>query len=87
MRKPCEIAWDILQIARTAVTPRGVRPAWVTYSMPYLRTMLEIDSMTQTYMAEDARSIVLYARSNLASWRGAEAKALKAELDQLLTPR
>ena len=47
---------------------------------PYLSAMAGLDSITDQYGYDDARSIVLYFLSNASSWRGDTAKRVKAEL-------
>lgn len=51
---------------------------------PYLEAMTELTSINDMYCADSARSVVLYALSNLGSFRGEKARALKAELKGLL---
>lgn len=66
---------------------RDIRAAWPKvspYAEPYLAAMFDLDRITDAYYAGDARSVVLYFLSNAASFRGAEARALKAELNALL---
>jgi hypothetical protein len=58
----------------------GVSP----YAKPYLDAMMELDSVDQAYYAEDGRTQVMYFISNARSFRGADAKRLKAELKALL---
>ena len=50
---------------------------------PYLGAMLNINSIDDMYFADTAKSIVLYFLSNARSFRGADAKRLKAELKSL----
>ena len=47
---------------------------------PYLNAMLCLDSITDTYGADDAKSVVLYFLSNASTWRGDTARRVKAEL-------
>jgi hypothetical protein len=47
---------------------------------PYLSAMAGLDTITDSYGYDDARSIVLYFLSNASSWRGENAKRIKAEL-------
>jgi len=74
MRPINEIASDILK-------------AWpkphIT-AQPYLAAMRGIDSIQDTYGRDSAKSIVLYFLSNASTFRGEQAKALKAELKQHL---
>jgi hypothetical protein len=51
---------------------------------PYLRAMLELDTLNDAYGADDARSIVLYFLSNATTWRGPVARRIKAELKSML---
>jgi hypothetical protein len=51
---------------------------------PYLAAMLELDQITDQYMFDTARSVVLYFLANAGSWRGPVAKVLKAELKEIL---
>lgn len=50
------------------------------YALPYLKAMFKLSSMSDTYGADDAKSIILYFLSNAASYRGPVAKLVKAEL-------
>ena len=54
------------------------------HANPYLVAMLELDVITDRYGFDDARSIVLYALSNLTGFRGDTARVLKAELKEHL---
>ena len=47
---------------------------------PYLDAMRNLVDGTSMYGADDAQMIVMYFLTNAASFRGPEAKALKAEL-------
>ena len=49
-------------------------------AVPYLEAMLSLDSIDDKYGCDSAKSIVLYFLSNASTWRGPEAKRLKAEL-------
>ena len=53
-------------------------------SVPYLDAMGSLNTMSDHYGADDARGIVLYFLSNATSWRGPEAKRIKAELNAML---
>ena len=52
------------------------------YALPYLKAMFKLSSMSDTYMADDAESIILYFLSNAASYRGPVARLVKAELNR-----
>ena len=51
---------------------------------PYLRAMLSIADINDDYGADNAKSIVLYFLSNASTWRGPDAKRIKAELKDML---
>ena len=51
---------------------------------PYLRDMLHLHSVDDEWYAETGRHIVIYFLSNAGSWRGEKAKAIKAELKEML---
>lgn len=51
---------------------------------PYLQVMLSLETITDTYMYDSARSIVAYFLSNAGSYRGELAKQYKAELKAIL---
>jgi hypothetical protein len=66
---------------------REIRRTWksVNYAAaPYLAAMSELNSLNDTYICDSAQSVVLYFLSNAASWRGPEAKRIKAELKEML---
>jgi hypothetical protein len=47
---------------------------------PYVQAMCELETLADFYGLEDGKTIVLYALSNMATFRGDVAKAVKAEL-------
>ncbi len=51
---------------------------------PYLDAMNELFHINDKYYADDARSVVLYFLSNASSFRGPDAKRIKAELKEML---
>jgi len=54
---------------------------------PYLSAMAGLDSVEDSYGYDDARSIVLYFLGNAGSWRGENAKRIKAELKGMIARR
>ena len=54
------------------------------YAKPYVDAMRRLCDINDTYHSDDARSIVLYFLSNAGSWRGDDAKRIKAELKAML---
>lgn len=70
MRKLHEIAREIAADWKT-----------ISYSArPYLEAMACLDSITDQYGADNARSVVLYFLCNAGTWRGDVARRIKAEL-------
>jgi|ERR1700675_1499291 len=66
---------------------REIRQTWpkVNYAaVPYLDAMGSLDSISDSYGCDGAKSIVLYFLSNVATWRGPDAKRIKAELKGML---
>lgn len=62
---------------------REVREVWpkVNYAAePYLDAMESLDQVSENYYADTGKSVVLYFLSNTGSWRGEDAKRIKAEL-------
>lgn len=49
-------------------------------AVPYLDAMRSLDSCRDNYGADSGKSIVLYFLANAATWRGPDAKRIKAEL-------
>ena len=53
---------------------------------PYLAAMRSLGSIDDSYGYEDAKGVVLYFLSNAGSWRGDDARRIKAELKALINP-
>jgi hypothetical protein len=51
---------------------------------PYLTAMMTLDSVDDAYGADDGRTIVAYFLANANSWRGENARLVKAELKRRL---
>lgn len=51
---------------------------------PYLVAMLSLENKGSMYGCDDAKSIIMYFLSNANTFRGPEAKALKAELKKIV---
>lgn len=49
-------------------------------AVPYLGAMHGLSDITDAYGHDDAKSIVMYFLSNASTWRGEDAKRIKAEL-------
>lgn len=64
-----------------------IRANWVKVNYaaePYLDAMGGLTSISDRYFHDDADSIVRYFLSNATSWRGDDARRIKAELKGLL---
>ena len=53
-------------------------------AIPYLSAMRSLNTIDDGYGYEDAKGIVLYFLSNAGSWRGDDARRIKAELKALV---
>jgi hypothetical protein len=53
-------------------------------AVPYLEAMRRLDSMRDADWHDSARSIVAYFLSNATTWKGDDARRIKAELKAML---
>ena len=53
-------------------------------AVPYLEAMSELNRITDTYFCDPASSIVRYFLGNAGTWRGEDARRIKAELNGML---
>lgn len=68
-----------------------IRKAWVKdgkpnvnyAAKPYLEAMAQLETMADNYGADSAKIIIVYFLSNAATFKGDDAKRLKAELKKL----
>lgn len=49
-------------------------------AVPYVDAMSQLNAVTDTYICDSAKSIVLYFIANAGTWRGDVARRIKAEL-------
>jgi hypothetical protein len=49
-------------------------------AVPYVDAMFSLDTITDTYGCDSARSVLLYFLANASTWRGETAKRIKGEL-------
>ncbi|MEK6885312.1 MAG: hypothetical protein AABY22_37115 [Nanoarchaeota archaeon] len=64
-----------------------IRKHWksINYgAKPYLDAMFTLDKITDNYVSDSGKSIVLYFLSNASTWRGPEAKRIKLELNSMV---
>lgn len=76
------------QVRSLNAIAKDIRKDWgskVNYAArPYLEAMLSLDSIEDPYYNDSGRSVVLYFLANAGTYRGENAKALKAELKALV---
>ena len=86
MREVHQIAREIERdmLAQLSRRKGHAAPNWWPFSQPYLKAMKTMRSVTEDYGADSGRSVILYFLSNVTTWRGENAKRLKAELKDLL---
>ena len=66
---------------------RDIRSNWpkVNYAAaPYLAAMRDLNAISDKYVWDTGASVVRYFLCNASSWRGPEAKRIKAELKAML---
>ena len=69
------------------IIARDIRRYWTTVNygaVPYLEAMFALDKITDSYGCDSADSIVRYFLSNARTFRGEQARTLKAELKGML---
>ena len=70
-----------------AAIARDIRKTWAKPyfgAVPYLDAMLTLGGIGDKYGSDDARSIVQYFLANANTWRGADARRIKAELKSIM---
>lgn len=72
---------SIRQIAREI---RRTWPKPYFGATPYIQAMLGLEKPTDMYGADRGDSIVRYFLSNASTWRGEDARRIKAELKELI---
>lgn len=66
---------------------REIRKTWTKvspYAEPYLEAMASLNSINDNYYFDSGKSVVLYFLSNANTWRGDDARRIKAELKAML---
>lgn len=53
-------------------------------AVPYINAMYSLDTINDRYGWDDGESIVRYFLSNATTWRGDNARRIKAELKDML---
>jgi hypothetical protein len=73
-RKICEVAREIFKLW----------PNCYFGARPYLMAMMSLEKVSDVYGEEDAKGIIIYFLSNATTWRGPDARRLKAELKAIV---
>lgn len=66
---------------------KEIKLSWknVNYAAkPYLDAMSQLNKITDKYYFDSGTSIVSYFLCNAGSWRGEDARRIKAELNKML---
>ena len=53
-------------------------------AVPYIDAMMDLNKMSEFYGADPADHIVRYFLGNAHTWRGPDARRIKAELNEML---
>lgn len=53
-------------------------------AVPYIEAMLSMDKPTDNYGMDPGKEIILYFLANAQTWRGDDAKRIKAELKAMV---
>jgi hypothetical protein len=79
--------WRVLPVADAprslSSIAREIRQDWKKVyfgAVPYLAALSSLESISDNYGADSAKSVVLYFLANATTWRGETAKRIKAEL-------
>lgn len=65
---------------------REIRGSWKNVyfgAKPYLDAMSSLNSINDNYYCDSAESVVIYFLANANSWRGEDARRIKAELKKM----
>jgi hypothetical protein len=70
-----------------SVIARDIRASWPKVyfgAVPYLQAMAQLGSINDKYYEDSARSVVNYFLANAGTWRGEDARRIKAELKAMV---
>jgi hypothetical protein len=70
-----------------SVIARDIRAHWPKVyfgAVPYLQAMAQLGSINDKYYEDSARSVVNYFLANAGTWRGDDARRIKAELKSMV---
>lgn len=76
------------EVRSLSVIAREIRSLWGEKmyfgAKPYVSAMLSLDKVTDSYGLDSGDMIVRYFLSNASTWRGEDARRIKAELNSML---
>lgn len=67
-----------------------IRADWVHVNYaatPYLAAMFQLNLVTDNFYEDSAPSVIRYFLANAQGWRGEKARAVKAELKEMIKGR
>lgn len=70
-----------------SVIAEDIRTNWPKlspYAKPFVDAMAELENISSDYGCESGKDMVLYFLANAQSWRGNDARRVKAELKALI---
>lgn len=53
-------------------------------AVPYINAMRDLNVITDNYMCDSGRSVLIYFLGNATTWRGETARTIKKELKSIL---
>lgn len=81
------LAFPVRPIHEIAAEITATWPRVYFGAVPYLDAMRDLDAITDMYFMDSAREILQRFLGNATSWRGEDARRVKAEINALLRIR
>jgi hypothetical protein len=81
--------WDVTSVEPRPICTiaREIAKTWPKPyfgAVPYLSAMQQLDTLANNYYEDTAQSVVLYFLSNATTWKGEDARRIKAELNAMI---
>ena len=80
---PAEVSPAVVNRRTLRTIAKDIRATWPRVyfgAVPYLDAMGTMETIDEDYGMDSGHSIVLYFLANAGTWRGPDAKRIKAEL-------
>ena len=80
---PAEVKPAVVNRRTLRIIAREIRATWPRVyfgAVPYLDAMGTMETIEEDYGMDSGHSIVIYFLANAGTWRGPDAKRIKAEL-------